>query len=176
MGELTVSARDKKKDKTDRDKRSQNRTHSDKEKEELEEATRKSLRAERKAAKRKAQEEKELAEVLEKSRLEAERVARVLQALPSKPIAPTPLLVLGKQNLFVSDVFGKLNVSSAATSSSFFDPFSLEECKKEPPRVKNGIDMITCPKTGQKICRPRRNKEDPSSDAPPMLLLLCSPL
>jgi hypothetical protein len=27
--------------------------------------------------------------------------------------------------------------------------------------------MITCPKTGQIICRPRRNKENPSSDAPP---------
>jgi hypothetical protein len=91
----------------------------------------------------------------------------VLQTLPSKPIAPTPLLVLGKQNLFVSDVFGNLNVSSAATSSSFFDPFATEESKKEPPRVRNGIDMITCPKTGQIICRPRRNKENPSSDAPP---------
>jgi hypothetical protein len=60
-----------------------------------------------------------------------------------------------------------LNVSSSAASSSFFDPFASEESKKELPRVKNGIDMITCPKTGQIICRPRRNKENPSSDAPP---------
>ena len=171
MGEVTVSAKDKKKDKTDRDKRSQNRTHSDKEREELEKATRKSLKAERKAAKKKAEEAekeaRELAEVLEKSRLEAVRAARVLQTLPSKSIASTPLLALGKQNLFVSDVFGNLNVSSAATPSSFFDPFATEEIKKEPPRVRNGIDMITCPMTGQIICRPRRNKEDPSSDAPP---------
>jgi hypothetical protein len=160
MGEVTVSAKDKKKAKTDKDKRSQNRSTSDKEKEELEEATRKSLKAERKAAKRKAKEKKELAEVLEQSRLEAERGARVLQALPSKPIAPTPL------NLFVSDVFGNLNVSSSAAPTSFFDPFASEESKKELPRVRNGIDMITCPKTGQIICRPRRNKENPSSDAP----------
>jgi hypothetical protein len=109
MSEVTVSAKDKKKDKTNRNKRSQNRSASDKEKEELEEATRKSLKAERKLAEKKAKEEKELAGVLEQSRLEAERGARVLQALPSKPIAPTPLLVLGKQNLFVSDVFGNLN-------------------------------------------------------------------
>jgi hypothetical protein len=58
MGEVTVSAKDKKKDKTDRDKRSQNRSTSDKEKEKLEETTRNSLKAERKAAKRKAKEEK----------------------------------------------------------------------------------------------------------------------
>ncbi len=60
-----------------------------------------------------------------------------------------------------------MNVSSAAARSSFFDPFASEESKKEPSRVRNGIDMITCPKTGQIICRPRRNKENPSSDAPP---------
>ncbi len=139
-----MSAKVKKRDKIDRDKRSQNRSTSDKEKEDLEEATRKSLKAERKAAKAKAKEEKELAKVLEQSRLEAERGARVLQALTSKPIAPTPPLVLGKQNLFVSDVFGNLNVSSSAAPSSFFDPFfASEESKKELPRVRNGIDMIT---------------------------------
>ncbi len=59
MGEVPVSAKYKKKDKTDRDKRSQNRLGSDKEKEELEEATRKSLKAERKLAKAKAKEERE---------------------------------------------------------------------------------------------------------------------
>ncbi len=166
MSEVTVSAKDRKKDKKDRDKRSQNRSASDKEKEELEEATRKSLKAERKLAKKKAKDEKELAEVLEQSRLEAERGVRVFQALPSKPIAPTPLLVLGKQNLFVSDVFGNLNVSSAAACGSLFDPFASEESKKEPPRVRNGIDMITCPKTGQIICRPRIIKENPIFDAP----------
>ena len=99
MSEVTVSAKDKKKDRTDRDKWSQNRLRPDKEKEEIEEATRKSLKAERKAAKAKAKEEKQLAEVLEQSRLEAERRAKELQALSSKPIVPTPLLVLGKQNL-----------------------------------------------------------------------------
>jgi hypothetical protein len=70
----------------------------------------------------------------------------------------------------VIDVFGNLNVSSAAAPSSFFDPFASEESKKEPPRAKkgmNGIDMVTCPKTGKVICRPRLIKENPSSDAPP---------
>ncbi len=67
----------------------------------------------------------------------------------------------------MSDVFGNLNVSSSAASSSFFDPFASEESKKELPKAKNGIGMITCPKTGQIICRPRRTKENPSSDAPP---------
>ena len=84
-----------KKDKTDRDKRSENRAVPDEKKEDIEEATRKPLKAERKAAKAKAEEERELAKVLEQSRLEAERGAKELQALSSKPIAPTPLLVLG---------------------------------------------------------------------------------
>jgi hypothetical protein len=97
MSEVTVSAKDKKKDKTERDKRSQNRSGSDKENEDLEEATRKSLKAERKMAKTKVKEEKELAEVLEQSRLEAERGARVLQALPSKPIAPPLFWFLGNK-------------------------------------------------------------------------------
>ena len=62
-------------------------------------------------------------------------------------------------------MFGNLNVSSAAAPSSFFDPFASEESKKEPPRAKkgmNGIDMVTCPKTGNVICRPRLIKENPS--------------
>jgi hypothetical protein len=90
MSEVTVSAKYKKKDKTDRDKRSQSRSDPDKEKEDLARAIRKSKKANRKLAKEKAKEEKELAEVLEQSRLEAERGARELQALSSKPIAPTP--------------------------------------------------------------------------------------
>jgi hypothetical protein len=158
MSEVTVSAKDKKKDKTDRDKRSQKRSVPDKEKEKLEEAIKKSQRAERKLAKEKKRKQKELAKVLEQSRLEVECGTKELQALSSKPIAPTPLLVLGKQNLFVSDVFGNLNVSSAAAPSPFFDPFASEESKKEPPRVKNainGIDIVVCPKTGRLIGRPR---------------------
>jgi hypothetical protein len=46
MSEVTVSAKDKKKDKTDRDKRSQNR--SDKDSEDIERAIRNSQKAERK--------------------------------------------------------------------------------------------------------------------------------
>jgi hypothetical protein len=118
-------------------------------------------------SKKKAKEEKELAEVLEQSRLEAERGAKELQALSSRPTVPTPLLVLGKQNLFVTDVFGNLNVSSASAPGPFFDPFASEESKKEPSRFRNGIDIVTCPKTGELIFRPRPSKETPSSDAPP---------
>ncbi len=124
MSEVIVSAKDKKKDKTDRDKRSQNRLVSNKEKEDLEEAIKKSQKAERKLAKEKKKEEKELAKVLEQSRLEAERGAKELQALSSRPTVPTPLLVLGKQNLFVSDVFGNVHVpASRASYEISFDPF-----------------------------------------------------
>ena len=134
MSEVTVSANEKKKDKTDRDKRSQNRSRLDKEKEEIEEATRKSLKAERKAAKAKAKEEKQLAEVLEQSRLEAERRAKELQALSSKPIVPTPLLVLGKQNLFASDKHGNLLGFTPAVPCPFHpnDPFHRERASASP--------------------------------------------
>jgi hypothetical protein len=134
MSEVTVSAKDKKKDKTDRDKRSQNRSSSDKEKEEIEEATRKSLKAERKAAKAKAKIEKQLAEVLEQSRLEAERGAKELQALSSKPIVPTPLLVLGKQNLFASDKHGNIRGFTPAVPCPFHpnDPFHKERASAAP--------------------------------------------
>ncbi len=71
----------------------------------------------------------------------------------------------------MSDLFGNLNVSSAAAPSSFFDPFTSQESKKDLPRAKkgmmNGIDIVTCPKTGQLIGCPRLIKENPSSDAPP---------
>ncbi len=134
MSEVTVSAKDKKKDKTDRDKRSQNRSSSDKEKEELEEATRKSLKADRKLTKAKAKEEREQAEVLEQSRLEAERGAKELQALSSKPIVPTPLLVLGEQNLFVSDKHGNVHVTASAVPCPFNpnDPFHKEMASAAP--------------------------------------------
>jgi hypothetical protein len=114
MGEVTVSAKDKKKDKTDRDKRSRtDRFQTRRRKTLRKRATRKTLKAERKLAKKKAKEEKELAEVLEQSRLEAERGAKELQALSSRPIVPTPLLVLGKQKLFVSDKHGSLHVPAS---------------------------------------------------------------
>jgi hypothetical protein len=90
MSEGTVSAKDKKKDKTDRDKRSHSRSDPDKEKEDLARAIRKSQKADRKRAKEKEKGERELAEVfLEKSRLEAERGARasspLLQTYHSRP-------------------------------------------------------------------------------------------
>ena len=134
MSEVTVSAKDKKKDKTDRDKRSQNRSCSDKEKEEIEEATRKSLKAERKAAKAKAKEEKQLAEALEQSRLDTVRQAKELQALSSKPVVPTPLLVLGKQNLFASDKHGNIRGFTPAVPCPFHpnDPFHKERASSVP--------------------------------------------
>ncbi len=67
----------------------------------------------------------------------------------------------------MSDKFGNLHVPSAAVPSPFFDPFASEESKKKPPRVKIGIDIVACPKTGRLICRPEVRKENPSSDAPP---------
>ncbi len=123
-----MSAKGKKKDKTDRDKKSQNRSDSDKDKEDLEKAIRKLQKAERNLAKKKAQEDKELAEVLEQSRLEAERGAREreLQALSSKPITPSTLLVLGNQKLFVSYKYGNVHVSSSAVPHDpLFVPFVL---------------------------------------------------
>ncbi len=134
MSEVTVSAKGKKKDKTDRDKRSENRAVPDKEKEYIEEATRKSLKGERKAAKAKAEEERELAKVLDQSRLEAVRGAKELQALPSKPIVPTPLLVLGIQNLFVSDKHGNVHVAAPAAPCPFHpnDPFHRERASTAP--------------------------------------------
>jgi hypothetical protein len=190
MGEVTVSAKDKKKDKTDRDKRSQNRTGSDKEKEELEEATRKSLKAERKLAKAKAKEEKELAAVLEQSRLEAERVAKELKALSSRPVVSTPLFVLGKQNLFVSDKHGNVHGSASAVPCPFHpnDPFHKERasaalCTADPndpylpfkearEKLNKSVEKRerNYPKSLSKcvlIGLSDARKENPSSDAPP---------
>jgi hypothetical protein len=90
----------------------------------------KSEKANRKLAKEKAKDEKELAEVLEKSRLEAERGARELQALSSKPITPSPLLILGKQKLFVSDKHG--NIRFTIPYDPQFDPFAEEREKFKP--------------------------------------------
>jgi hypothetical protein len=187
MSEVTVSAKDKKKDKTDRDKRSRNRSCSDKEKEEIEEATRKSLKAERKAAKAKAIEEKQLAEVLEQSRLEAERQAKELQALSSKPIVPTPLLVLGKQNLFVCDEHGNVRGLAPAVPCPFHpnDPFHRERASSAPctadPNDPFQFLSEAQEKLNKSIARTRKNyparcvtiglsdmrEENPSSDAPP---------
>jgi hypothetical protein len=189
MSEVTVSAKDKKKDKTDRDKRSENRSCPNKEKEEIEEATRKSLKAERKAAKAKAKEEKQLAEVLEQSRLEAERQAKELQALSSKPIVPTPLLVLGKQNLFASDKHGNIRGFTPAVPCPFHpnDPFHKERASAAPCTADpNDLELRKMLKEGkeklrksiekrQKLYPARRvtigledvREENPSSDAPP---------
>jgi hypothetical protein len=189
MSEVTVSAKDKKKDKTDRDKRSRNRSCSDKEKEEIEEATRKSLKAERKAAKAKAMEEKQLAEVLEQSRLEAERQVKELQALSSKPIVPTPLLVLGKQNLFASDKHGNILGFSPAVPCPFHpnDPFHRERASAAPCTADPNDDdpfqfyRDAQEKLNKSIAKHRKNhparcvtiglsdmrEENPSSDAPP---------
>ena len=189
MSEVTVSAKDKKKDKTDRDKRSENRTSSDKEKEEIEEATRKSLKAERKAAKAKAKEEKQLAEVLEQSRLEAVRQAKELQALSSKPVVPTPLLVLGKQNLFASDRHGNILGFTPAVPCPFHpnDPFHKERASAAPCTADpSDLELRKMLSEGkeklrksiekrQKLYPARRvtigledvREENPSSDAPP---------
>jgi hypothetical protein len=187
MSEVTVSAKDKKKDKADRDKRSRNRSCSDKEKEEIEEATRKSLKAERKAARAKANEEKQLAEVLEQSRLEAERQAKELQALSSKPIVPTPLLVLGKQNLFASDKHGNILGYSPVVPCPFHpnDPFHKERASAAPCTVDpNGpfqFYIEAQEKLNNSIAKRKTNyparcvtigisdvrEENPSSDAPP---------
>ncbi len=96
--------------------------------------TRKSLKAERKLAKAKAKGDEELAEVLEQSRLEAERSAKELQALSSKPIVPTSLLVLGKQNLFMSDKHGNVHVTAPAVPCPFHpnDPFHKERASAAP--------------------------------------------
>jgi hypothetical protein len=166
MSEVTVSAKDKKKDKTDRDKRSQNRSVPDKEKEDIEEAIKESQRAERKIAKEKKREQKELAKVLEQSRLEAERGAKELQALSSKPIVPTPLLILGKQNLFVSDKHGNVHVPASRASYEIpFDPVMREKDigKKRDKRVM--LSDTLDPRLIMNISDAR--KEDPSSDAPP---------
>ena len=187
MSEVTVSAKDKKKDKTDRDKRSENRSCSDKEKEEIEEATRKSLKAERKAAKAKAKEDKQLAEVLEQSRLEAVRQAKELQALSSKPIVPTPLLVLGKQNLFASDKHGNIRGFTPAVPCPFHpnDPFHRERASSAPctadpndpfQYLKEAREKVNKSiEKRQKLYPARRvtigledvREENPSSDAPP---------
>jgi hypothetical protein len=188
MSEVTVSAKDKKKDKTDRDKRSENRSCSDKEKEEIEEATRKSLKAERKAAKAKAKEDKQLAEVLEQSRLEAVRQAKELQALSSKPIVPTPLLVLGNQNLFASDKHGNILGFTPAVPCPFHpnDPFHKERasaapCTADPDDLvralfSKGREKLRKSMEKRKRDYPARRvtlgledvrEENPSSDAPP---------
>ena len=183
MSEGTVSAKDKKKDKTDRDKRSQNRSCSDKEKEEIEEATRKSLRAERKAAKVRAKEEKQIAEALEQSRLEAVRQAKELQALSSKPIVPTPLLVLGKQNLFASDKHGNILGFTPAVPCPFHpnDPFHRERASSAPCTADPNDPYQFYIEAQEKLNRTRIKfparcvtiglsdvrEENPSSDAPP---------
>ena len=183
MSEVTVSAKDKKKDKTDRDKRSQNRSCSDKEKEEIEKATRKSLKAERKAAKAKANEEKQLAEALEQSRLEAVRQAKELQALSSKPVVPTPLLVLGKQNLFASDKHGNILGFRPAIPCPFHpnDPFHKERasaapCTADPNDLELRKFLIEGKEKLRKSIEKRQKyyparrttiEENPSSDAPP---------
>ncbi len=61
MSEVTVSAKDKKKSKTDKDRRSDVRIGADRDVEDLERAIRKSQKEERKKAKEKAKEEKEMA-------------------------------------------------------------------------------------------------------------------
>ncbi len=117
MGEVTVSAKDKKKSKTDRDKRSEVRTGSDKDKEALEWAIKQSQAEDRRRAKEKAKEEKEMAKALEESRLASERQARKLKTLSSTPAAPTPLHTLGRTGLVICDVFGNLNISSSSNIS-----------------------------------------------------------
>ncbi len=88
--EVTVSAKDKKKSKTDRDRRFDVRTGADKDAEDLERVIRKSQKEERKKAKEKAKEEKEMAKALEESRLESERQAKELKALSSTPGRSNP--------------------------------------------------------------------------------------
>ncbi len=105
--------------KKDRDKRSEDRAKSDKEKEALEWAIKKSQKEERKRAKEKDKEEKEIAKVLEQSRLEAEIAAKELKSLSCTPANPTPLLTLGtRRNLIVCDVHGNMHVSSSPPISS----------------------------------------------------------
>ena len=107
--EVEVSAKDKKKSKKDRDKRSEGRTKSDKDKEALEWAIKKSQKEERKRAKEKDKEDKEIAKDLEQSRLEAEVAAKELKSLSCTPANPTPLLTLGtRRNLIVCDVHGNM--------------------------------------------------------------------
>jgi hypothetical protein len=89
--EVTVSAKEKKKSKTDRDKRSEVKTSSDKDKEALEWAIRNSQKEEKKKAKEKVKEDKEMAKVLEQSRLEAEIAAKELQSLSCTPTNPIAL-------------------------------------------------------------------------------------
>ena len=117
MGEVTVSAKDKKKSKTDRDKRSEVRTGSDKDIEALEWAIRQSQKEDKRRAKAKAKEEKEMAKALEESRLASERQARKLKTLSSIPAVPTPLHTLECRGLVVCDVFGNLNISSSSNIS-----------------------------------------------------------
>jgi hypothetical protein len=85
MSEVTVSPKDKKKSKTDRDKRCEVRTSSDKDKEALEWAIKKSQAEERRKAKEKTKEDKEMAKVLEQSRLETEIAAKELKTLSCTP-------------------------------------------------------------------------------------------
>ncbi len=102
---------------------------------------------------------------MEQSRLEAERGAKELQALSSKPIVPTPLLVLGKQKLFVSDKHGNFHVPASRASHEFpFDPFlSRKEIGKKDKRIV--LSDTLDPRLIVNISDAR--KENPSSDAPP---------
>jgi hypothetical protein len=117
MGEVTVSAKDKKKSKNDRDKRSEVRTGSDKDKEALERAIKQSQKEDRRRAKEEAKEEREMAKALEESRLASERQARKLKILSSTPAVPTPLHTLERRGLVVCDVFGNMNISSSSNIS-----------------------------------------------------------
>ncbi len=114
--EVTVSVKDKKKSKTDRDKRSEVRTNFDKDKEALELAIKRSQVEERRRTKEKAFENKEMAKVLEQSRLEAEIAAKELKSLSCTPANPTPLLV-------VCDAHGNMHTSAAHPVSSQRLPF-----------------------------------------------------
>ena len=112
-----MSAKEKKKSKKDRDKRSEARTNADKDKEALEWAIRKSQKDDRKRAKEKQREEDEMAKVLEQSRLEAEVAAKELKSLSCTPGNPTPLLPLQRRGLVVCDVHGNMNISSSSRIS-----------------------------------------------------------
>jgi hypothetical protein len=161
--EVTVSAKEKKRSKTDRDKRSEVRTSSDKDKEALEWAIRNSQKEEKKKAKEeKAKEDKEMAKVLEQSRLEAEIAAKELQSLSCTPANPTPLLTLGTRNLIVCDVHGNMHVSAAPPVPSqrpSFLPSSEEIMAMYPPPKHR--HFLSCP--------PDRSSESKDSRAPDAL-------
>jgi hypothetical protein len=160
--EVTVSAKDKKKSKTDRDKKSEVGTNSDKDKEALEWAIRTSQKEERRKAKEKAKEDKEMAKVLEQSRLEAELRLKGLKTLSSTPANPTPLLVLGSKNLVVCDVQGNMHTSAAPPVSSQRLPFlpDSEEIRAMFPLPKHRHFLSRPPDR-----RPSESKDSRVSDA-----------